>query len=79
MENNGKITSALSGFRHVAKIYLVGFDVSNNSCFTKPNPRPRLHPVIKIEFIFLVYFFSILFYSIVRIFDYLGPHHFNVY
>lgn len=79
VKNDEKITRALSGLRHVAKIYLVGFDVSNSNCFTRPNPRPRLHPVIKIEFMFLIIFFSNLFDTILRIFDYLGPYHFSVY
>lgn len=45
-----QVTCALSGFRHVAKMCLVGWLVASN-CFTKPKPRPRLQPVIKIEFI----------------------------
>lgn len=41
-------TLASDGFRHVAKIYLDGFEAISN-CLTKPKPRPRLQPVIKIE------------------------------
>ena len=44
------LTVALSKFRHVANIYFgeVGHLIS---ALIKPNPRPRLQPVIKIEFI----------------------------
>lgn len=49
-----KITCAWSGFRHVANICFVGLFNSSN-CLTMPKPRPRLHPVIKIEFMFEFY------------------------
>lgn len=54
-----KVTSALSGFRQVAKMCFVGLlDASN--CLTNPRPSPRLLPVIKIEFILLFVHFDLI-------------------
>lgn len=53
------VTCAFSGCRHVAKICFVGlFELSK--CLTMPKPRPRLLPVIKIEFMMSKKFFYCL-------------------
>lgn len=56
MNEKIQVTCALSGFRHVAKMYFVGLLAASN-CFTKPKPSPRLQPVIKMEFMITFFFF----------------------
>lgn len=49
-------TVALSGLRHVAKICCGdGLATGFTSALTMPKPRPRLHPVTRIEYILSIY------------------------